>query len=137
MGPSTGVPVIIWEQGLMDNMNMSTGGGTENNETQLAMNNTTHPLAAGLSDPATVTNGGERFTYATGLGADAITIATVDNDSSRYTIFAYDIGDTMVGGGTAPHRRVGFFLEETTASNWNGSGQALFAAAVDWAINGD
>ena len=57
-------------------------------------------------------------------------------DSVNNTIYAYESGVSMASGAAAPHRRVGFFLYDTTASVWNTAGEDLFKAAVDWAING-
>ncbi len=41
-----------------------------------------------------------------------------------------------MNGLTAPHRRVGFFIDSTTPIDLNATGWGLFDAAVDWAING-
>ncbi len=130
------VPVIVWEQALLDNMRMTgnSGGdhGTDGNERRVNIIDNTHPLAAGLSTGnVQVTTSNQTFSW--GLpNNNAIKIATLQNNSSRYAIFAYETGASMVNL-TAPARRVGFFLENNTASRLNNDGWALFDSAVDWA----
>ncbi len=130
------VPVIVWEQALLDNMRMTGNNsgdhGTDRNENRVNIIDNTHPLAAGLpSGNVRVTTSNQTFSW--GLpNNNAIKIATLRNNSNRYAIFAYETGASMVNL-TAPARRVGFFLENNTASRLNNDGWALFDAAVDWA----
>jgi Flp pilus assembly pilin Flp len=128
-------PVLLWESGLYDDMQMTSTSGTDNNETQIRIINAGHPLAAGLANGLrTVTSSGQTFTWGLPNTATAILVAEIDNDTDQYTIFAYQTGSTMVGM-SAPGPRVGFFLENNTAAAWNGNGQALFNAAVSWAVS--
>jgi hypothetical protein len=64
--------------------------------------------------------------------ASAVVVARPPSNASRASIFAYERGAGMVGL-TAPGRRVGFFLHDTTAAVLNPSGRALVDAALRWA----
>lgn len=128
------VPVLVWEHNIYDDMNMASGGRS-NNESNVLIVNDSHSLAAMQTGRIGVVDR-EWMTYGTDLGSGAITIATTE-DNSQYTIFAYDTGATMLNSDTAPHRRVGFYLEDDGATSWTATGQSLFTAAVHWAINGD
>jgi hypothetical protein len=59
-----------------------------------------------------------------------------DANPQPSAIFAFDAGAPMVGG-TAPARRVGFFMGDDTAETMNDWGWKLFEAAINWAINRD
>lgn len=130
------VPVIVWDHALLDNMRMTgnNGGnhGTDGNEHNINIVNNTHQLAAGLSSGLVrVTTNNRTFSWGQ-PNNNAIRIATIDNNSNRYVIFAYDTGAQMFNGLNAPARRVGFFLENRTAERLNDDGWSLFDAAVDW-----
>lgn len=134
---SVAVPVILWEHALYDDMNMTGNGSADhgwvNGEYRTDVINSSHPLGAGYGNNTRVTNSNQGFTW--GLpNSNGITIATIDGDSSKYTIFAYETGATMVNSFTAPARRVGFFLYDDTASDWRTEGINLFDAAVNWAV---
>ncbi len=134
------VPVIVWENALYDNMNMTgnNGGnyGTDGNERQIRIRNSSHPLANGFSTDnqlVTVTNNNQRFTYGQANNSADI-VAASDTNNSRDTIFGYETGRTMFNGMAAPARRVGIFLENSTAANLNNNGWRLFDNAIDWAL---
>ena len=63
--------------------------------------------------------------------ANAAVVARPPSNGGRASIFAYERGATMPGL-VAPGRRVGFFLEDSTASVLTPAGQSLFDAAVSW-----
>ncbi len=131
------VPVMLWEQALQDDMRMVSGNnrGTDNNETQINIVNSSHPLAAGLSSGlVTVVTSNRTFSYGE-PNNNAIGIATIDNNSNRYVIYGYDTGAGMYNNLNAPARRLMFFLEDTTAANLNTDGWALFDAAINWVTN--
>jgi glucose/arabinose dehydrogenase len=127
-------PVIVWEPLLFDDFGMtstaSTSSGTQAGQSQIAITNPAHPLAAGLSGTPTV-SGSATFTWGV-PNANAVVVARPPSNSSRASIFAYDRGIGMVGL-TAPGRRVGFFLHDATAASLTTSGSALVDAALRWA----
>jgi hypothetical protein len=53
-------------------------------------------------------------------------------DATQVTIFGYAAGAAM-SSGTAPARRVGTFLHDTTAGALTADGRALLDAALAWA----
>lgn len=131
------VPVLTWESGIMDDLNMSnTTIGTQNNQNQVAISNSAHAMAAGLTvGNHTVTTSNQLFSYGT-PNTNAIVIASLTGNSSRKIIFGYQTGAGMYNSQNAPARRVAFFMENNAPSALNGTGFALFDAALNWAIYG-
>ena len=134
------VPVILWESGLFDDMQMTSasgGNGTTGSQTQVNVVNSSHPLAAGLSGQVTTS---AAKTYSWGVpSSSADIVARLSSDNTKSTIFAYETGRPMVAAATgtdkagvltpAPSRRVGFFGGDSlTTDGWK-----LFDAAVKWA----
>ena len=93
--------------------------------------NAAHPLAGGLSGTVTVTDAAAVFTWGV-PGSGAAVAARPVGSATRALIFGYEKGASMPGL-VAPGRRVGFFLENTTAASLNANGRTLFDAAVRWA----
>jgi hypothetical protein len=130
------VPVLVFENAIMDDMYMTNSQGTETTETQIAITSLIHPMAAGLTAGLhTVVSSSQTFTWGDPNNA-ALVVATVDNNSSRATIYGYQTGAVMYNSLAAPARRVGFLLDTNTAAALNSTGWALFDAALAWAING-
>ena len=123
------VPVITWEDGIFDDMNMASSKGDVDNVTDLSIV-TTHPLAAGFSGDIQVYEDDDRLAWGT-PSSSAITVATVPGYASKAVIFAYEAGAQMVGM-TAPAKRVGFFFQNYDVDKYGFRGVALFDAAVMW-----
>ncbi len=131
------VPVVVINRFLYDDMGMVASGAFQSaaSQTQVAINASTHPLAAGYTGTVPVYSSSTSLQWGT-AGSGAIKVATVVGNSSRSVVFAYDTGGSMVGM-TAPARRVGFFLWSDGASKWSAAGGNLFEAAVTWAVSGN
>jgi hypothetical protein len=132
------VPVITWESGLFNNMGM-TGStnkdfGTKTNQTQVSITNPGHPLAAGFPSTVTVVTASTTLNWGK-PNANAAAVATVVGDATKTVIFGYETGTAMPGL-TAPARRVGLFIHDTTAATLNSDGTALLDASVQWARGG-
>jgi uncharacterized repeat protein (TIGR01451 family) len=129
------VPVVTWESGLYANMGMTgtaaQDNGTVTKQTQVKITNAAHPLAAGLSGTVTVVSVSGTLDWGK-PNANAAAVATVANDTTKILIFGYLPGAVMPGL-TAPGRRVGLFLYDTTAASFTSNGTALFGAAISWA----
>ena len=129
------VPVLTWESGLYANMGMtgttSQDSGTKTNQSQTAVVNVAHPLAAGFPGTRTVNTSNSTMNWGK-PNANAAKVATVVNDANKTLIFGYETGAVMPGL-TAPARRVGLFMDDTSASILNGEGNALLDAAIQWA----
>jgi len=129
------VPVVTWESGLYANMGMTgtaaQDNGTVTKQTQLKITNASHPLAAGLSGTVTVVSVSGTLDWGK-PNANAAAVATVANDTTKALIFGYLPGAVMPGL-TAPGRRVGLFLYDTTAASFTSNGTALLDAAISWA----
>ena len=128
-------PVLTWESALLDDFGMTGTLGTEfgtlSGQTQVDIVAPAHPLAAGLSGRVTVTSSAQTFTWGRPNGNAAL-VARPAGDTTRAVIFGYAKGAAMPGL-AAPGRRVGFFVENGTASALTTAGGSLFDAAVRWA----
>jgi glucose/arabinose dehydrogenase len=128
-------PVLNWESALMDDLGLTgpTSGthyGTATGQTQVAIVNAAHPLAAGLTGTVAVNSAGAIHSWGV-PNANAATVARPVGQAGRAAIFGYEKGSIMPGL-VAPGRRVGFFLEDATAGSLTTQGRALLDAAVRW-----
>jgi regulation of enolase protein 1 (concanavalin A-like superfamily) len=129
------VPVVTWESGIFDDLGMTgtvsgTDFGTQASQTQVNVVASTHPMAAGLSG---LVSASASSAYTWGVpNANAARVATLSGNSTRYVMFGYDSGAAMPGL-SAPARRVGLFLGDTTATSLTANGWALFDASIRWA----
>ena len=106
--------------------------GRKSRQKDLVVVNAGHPLAGSFSGVVRTNN--NTFFMGWGVpGQHAIPIATLKNDPTKYTIFAYETGVQMPGL-VAPAKRVGLFLFRGTASTFTAEGWSLFDAVVDWSI---
>jgi hypothetical protein len=109
--------------------------GFYSGQTQIKIQNNTHPLAAGFTDITTT------FTLSRSLsfgnpGGNAIKIADVVSNPGKWLIFGYDKDFQMVNM-TAPARRVGLMLGVDGVNALNSSGWQLFESAITWAVTGN
>jgi hypothetical protein len=124
-------PILSMEPALYDDLKMSAAAGpTTAGQTQVAIVDPSHPMAAGLSGVRTANTSGGTYGWVT-PGGDVRVVATMLSSATRASIFAYQSGSTMVGL-VAPARRVGLFVDSLTAVSFTADGQALFDAAVRW-----
>ncbi len=133
------VPVICSEPWLFNELGMTgqtkkVDFGRKSRQKDLTIVNPDHPLAASLSDNIKVSS--KSFYMGWGVpGDNAIAVAALKKDPTKYTIFAYETGAQMPGK-VAPARRVGLFLFRGAAKNFTPDAWALFNAAIDWSIQG-
>jgi len=132
------VPVLCSERLLFDEQGM-TGNtfwdqGTITQQTSAVSQDSSHPLSAGLDppgEPVAVVHAPGVFGW--GVPNDnAAKIISLADDPTRFLSFGYEVGAAMPGL-TAPARRAGFFLADTTANILTPQGWSLFDAAVRWA----
>ena len=133
----TNVPILIWKYQLFDELgltssSLTTGANQANNQTRIKIIDPSHPLAAGFSDLVTTYTTPKSVSWGIPNNS-AIKVASLANDPSRYSIFAYDTGAPLVDGTLAPARRVAFFADKTVTVNNNAL--TLFNAGVDWALS--
>lgn len=137
------VPVVAWENVLYDSDYMKLTGttagtdyGTAAAQTTLNIVTPSHPLAGGLTAGTKTVSASSSYTWgkpALSTGSQATVVARLTTgDTARAAIFGYEKGAAMVGL-TAPARRVGFFLGDTTATSLTADGWKLFDAAIRWA----
>ncbi|HEX8246551.1 MAG TPA: Ig-like domain-containing protein [Pyrinomonadaceae bacterium] len=132
---TTAVPVVLWEPGIFYDMGLTakqnTNFGTTTSQTQISISNPGHYLAGGLTGVVSIATAANTISWGK-PNSNAASIATVLNDSSRKVIFAYEIGAAMPGL-IAPGRRVGVFMNDTTAAGFTDNGGLLFDTAIKWA----
>jgi hypothetical protein len=147
------VPVITWENAILDDLGMTgaVGGtdyGTTAAQTQAvvytaacnravmytaatAWGDGCHDLTGALSGSVNLTRNATAFSW--GMpNANAIKIAYHAGNQNRPVIFAYEKGAAMPGL-TAPARRVSLFMDDNSPATWTPRGQTLFDNAVNWA----
>jgi ferric-dicitrate binding protein FerR (iron transport regulator) len=134
------VPILVSDAALFDDLGMTDpltegGGGTAHDESgELVIRHASHPLAAGFTGSVRVTSASANLWWGT-PGPFAAWVATLRGSQSRAAIFGYERGALMPGG-TAPARRVGFFIYDNTPALLTDAGWALFDAAVRWCAEG-
>jgi len=140
-------PVLVWEPMLFDDMGFAEGTATSSGAatgnlgytdqtpgfTTLDINSAVGELAAGLSGTVAVLNTADpQVNYAV-TNTQALGVATLPGQPTKWSIFAYETGSQIYGdGGVAPARRVGFFFSQTAPTNLTDSGWKLFDAALVW-----
>jgi hypothetical protein len=129
------VPVIVWEAWLMDDMKMtgswSNSYGATDYVSKIRIQDSDHPIAQGATGEFTVFSKSKTVTW--GLpGSGASRIGYIPGNPNCVMLYAYDAGASMVGM-TAPARRVGFFLHNSSAEKLTNTGWQLFERTVQWA----
>lgn len=126
-------PLLTWEAFLYDDLGMAgpveeVDYGEVTDQTSLFMVNDLHPLGAGLSGLVQTHSEPKRFQWGR-PAANAIHIATLENEPTKTAIFAYDAGTQMLDS-SAPATRIGMHsVSAFTADGWS-----LFDAATTWAL---
>ncbi len=131
-----GKPVLSMDAELFSSLGM-TGNledadfGTTESLSSLSVVDGSHPIANGFTGNAEV------YVSATPMvwgqpNASASDIVAED-ESGRATIFAYEAGRPMVDG-TAPARRLGFFMSDEGAAVATSDGMVLLENALLWVL---
>ncbi len=133
------VPIVTWESYILDDLKMTgttaqTDYGENDTYSNLVINNTNHPLSAGLSGTVQVFTSGVWIRWGATNNAAAIKAASVAGQSAWNGVFGYEKNTAMQGGFMAPARRVSIFLNDDTPTLLTGKGKQLFDAAIEWAI---
>ncbi|MDG6258202.1 MAG: PKD domain-containing protein, partial [Methanomicrobiaceae archaeon] len=131
------IPFITHESYIFDDMKMTGTGlnrdyGSISGKNSVVIGEASHPLAAGLSGTVAVYTADEVVSFGN-PPQSAIRVAWDPADSTRCVLFGYDDGAEMVGM-TAPARRVGLFMTDSSSTLLTDEGWMLFDAAVAWAI---
>ncbi len=134
------VPVLCYESYLFDDLGMTgtiadADYGTRPQQTRLILSDdAADPLVRDLeSGEQTITVDPTIFTWGR-PPADA-KISAFLADSNQAGIFRFENGAPMVGGFTAPARRLGLMLEDLTAQSLTSTGWTLVERAVAWTSN--
>lgn len=132
------VPVLTWEAEILDDMEMTGNAwgvdyGSRKFVSTAQIANASHPMAAGLTGTPAVLNTPATVFWGNPT-ASAAKIAHIPNGASHWLVWGYETGAAM-DGLTAPARRVGFFLHNTSATLLTADGWTLFDAAYNWSVN--
>jgi multiple sugar transport system substrate-binding protein len=130
------VPVIVLEPNIMGTHGFTADDaashGTVAAQSALTIVASDHPLAAGLTGNVDVYTTPYRMVFGV-PGPGAVKVASIVGNANQNPIFAYPAGTTMVGGLTAPAKRVSLFLHNG-APALTENGAKLLDAAITWAI---
>ncbi|MGP4039701.1 pectate lyase [Gracilibacillus sp. D59] len=130
-------PVVYAEPYALDDVHLSEAEsglfGSYENQESITINNSNHPLAAGLSGTTKVYNQAGKVNFGT-PGEEAITIATTADDDGKATIFAYEKGAKNLNGDPVPARQVATFLFAGQEDVMTEDGWKLIDASVKWAL---
>jgi hypothetical protein len=133
------VPLLTWESDLFDSLRFTgqrkgVDFGEIEKEHYVNVVNAPSPLAGGVA-------AGKRWVYPRDEemgwgepGPGATIIATVPGEPRHAVLFAYEQGATMDYDFIAPARRVAVFLGNRTFTHLSADGNAMFDAAVRWAL---
>jgi hypothetical protein len=124
------VPAIVSKDGVLEPFGMASATGVNTMGTQIAIALPSDPLAAGLMGTVTATTKADRLISST-VGASATKVATLVGMPTQVAIYYYSSGQ-MMATGTAPAKRVGFFIHRDT--DLSPDGIKLFNAAVAWCM---
>lgn len=134
------VPLLTWESDLFDSLRFTGQKKGEDfgevaKEHYVNVVNAPSPIAGGV--PA-----GKRWVYPRDdemgwgkPGPGATIIATIAGEPTHAVVFAYEKGATMDYDFIAPARRVALFLGNRSFEKLSADGNAIFDAAVNWAIS--
>lgn len=132
---SAPVGVVVLEASIQDDM-MLTGAA----KTDYGVAKTTNsldivapgPLTGGLKGTVAVSPGIVGLVW--GIpGPEALKIAALSSDPTKFGIYAYEAGATLVGGARTPARRVVNFMSSAASEALILDGAKLFEASVNWA----
>jgi hypothetical protein len=133
------VPIVCWEPYLYDDLGMTgpvvdTDFGWLSEQTTIHVNGTSSPISVGVFGFQTMYTAPSVMTFAIPVGAPH-TIATIDGDPRKPSVFSFRQGAKMVPGFFAPARRVGFFMGDNGPVLLTELGWKMFDAAVLWAAD--
>lgn len=134
------VPLVTWESDLFDSLRFTGQKKGEDfgevaKEHYVNVVNAPSPLAGGVA-------AGKRWVYPRDdemgwgkPGPGATIVATLAGEPGRAVVFAYERGATMDYDFIAPARRVALFLGNRSFEKLSADGNAIFDAALDWAMD--
>lgn len=129
-------PVVFWEQGLLrvGSETLSDNGGTALNSSAITIANNTHPITRGFAlGDVQVYQSPMTVSLATGNIAPAATVLARRSGGSAPAILAAEEGAQLLGGYTAPARRVFLFLEDSGYLTATAAAQTLVERSICWA----
>lgn len=137
------VPVLNWESVITDNDRAGEFGVTtrlnESESNHRIRITGAHPITAGFTvgEVVLLVSGAESVFWSVAPESeDVIHLAEDDDTSSNKFLSVVEEGAALMGGGSAPARRVMFGLKGTTFRSLTEEGRTLFGQAIDWAAAG-
>ncbi len=141
------IPLVFWESALLTSTfeSLSSLGGTQTGQTGVTVTNTVHPVTRGLaSGVVAMFNSSQTISLATGtvaagtLSPNATILATRSVATNPPpAILVAESGAALLGGYTAPARRVFLFFENTNFAAANTAAVAVLSNSVCWAMGLD
>jgi hypothetical protein len=134
------VPVVTWDANIYPYLGMTgpkkgTDFGTSCFQKSISLTGEQSELAAGYSGKVALSN--QNMTLSWGVPASqSIKVATIADDPTKATLFAYEKGVQMQGL-IAPARRVGLFMTNNFTHGLTCEAEKLIETAVLWATGKD
>ncbi|WP_163539948.1 pectate lyase [Gracilibacillus sp. YIM 98692] len=134
------IPVVYAEPYALDDVDLTSKNsgefGSFEDQTHLNIVNNNHSLAAELSGETEVYTQSGKVNF--GIPSDdATVIATLTEDETRATIFAYEKGAKDVEGNPVPAKRVSTFLFAGQEDFTTDEGWSLIEESILWALDID
>jgi hypothetical protein len=124
-------PIVSGEPHSLDFFGI--GAGEKASGTAIQIDDAAHPIAAGLKGTVQIYTGSGKIAYGAQLAASVTPVASVPGASDSIALIAVEKGAALNGGGTAPNRRVHWFLEDEYTNLMTPDAWKIFDACVEWA----
>jgi len=130
-------PILVSEHALFDDFGLVAGPsnqGTQSATPELALVDDSLGIGAGQAgEQVTVVTRGRSMNW--GIpGGNALVLATLVNDASRATIFAYEQGSQLPNGELSAGRRLAWHEAGFSANVWSPDGETFFDQAINWLL---
>jgi len=132
------VGFLNYENGLMDDFDMGTGSGAIANQTDINIVDNTHYITRHYPTGNITVTAASGWIYWSGWANDVNDLGQQVGQATRACLLEVDKGETLVGGGAAPERRVGWLIGAGTGNDiFNTDGWHLFFRALKWVCHQD
>ena len=129
------VPIWTEEWGLVDDVQLGTGGGNTSPTTYTQVNivDNTHYITLPYSTGLLTVCSASAFGYGTGWANDVDNLGEIPGDSTKSCLLEIDKNETGADGNPTPERRVYFGIAAfATTDVLNTAGWDLFDRSVKW-----
>jgi Concanavalin A-like lectin/glucanases superfamily len=133
------IGVVSDEDGLNDDLGISSSGGSKYNGSQIDIVSNTHYITSTVSiaemDDLAITTGSEELTTVSGTLGSGVTVLATRDSGSGPTLAVVDAGGQLEDGSNAVGRRVALPWGSTgiNIKNLNDAGKTILKRSLEWA----